>query len=204
MTSKNPIRSAATARNKAPILEVLERVLPASGTVVEIASGYGEHVVHFAAALPGLRFVPTDASADGRVIAAEHIAEAGLPNVEPPRELDVTWPDWPDRLGVRAAAIVCINMIHIAPIEALAGLVRGAGALLGPGAPLVLYGPYRFHGVFLAPSNAAFSEDLKSRNPAWGVRDIDDVAAAAAREGFRLEDPIPMPANNHVVVLRRT
>ena len=203
MTTRNAARSAATARNKDPILEVIRRVLPPSGTVLEIASGYGEHVVHFAAALPSLRFMPTDPSPDGRAIAAEHIAAAALPNVDAPRELDVTWPDWPERLGERADAIVCINMIHIAPIEALAGLVRGASTLHATGAPLVLYGPYRFHGTFLAPSNAAFSEDLKSRYPAWGVRDIDDVAAAAAREGFTVEEPIAMPANNHVIVLRK-
>lgn len=196
-------KSPAAERNKGPILEVLRRVLPAEGLVLEIASGSGQHVVHFADGLPHLRFLPSDPSAEARESIAAHLAHAALSNVLLPRALDVTSSGWEASIDEALAAIVCINMIHIAPLEAMYGLFRGAAARLGPGAPLVLYGPYRFHGAFLAPSNEAFSRDLASRNPAWGVRDIDEVAEAAGSAGFTMEEPVAMPANNHVVVLRR-
>lgn len=197
-------QSPAAERNKGPILEVLRRVLPSEGVVVEIASGSGQHVVHFAEGLPTLRFIPTDPSPEARESIAAHLADVRAPNVEAPREIDVTSPSWWSSLTEHVDAFVCINMIHIAPIEAMQGLFRGAAEKLAPGSPLVLYGPFRFHGVFLAPSNEAFSEDLRRRNPAWGVRDIDDVTSAAAAAGFEVEEEIAMPANNHTVVLRRS
>lgn len=196
-------KSPAAERNKGPILDVLRRVLPTEGLVLEIASGSGQHVTHFAEGLPDLRFVPSDPSAEARESIAGYLAQTALPNVLPPREIDVTMPAWEAGIGETLAAIVCINMIHIAPIEAMFGLLRGAANKLEPGAPLVLYGPYRFHGVFLAPSNEAFSRDLASRNPAWGVRDVDEIAEAATVAGFAMEEPLAMPANNHVLVLRR-
>lgn len=190
--------SDAAERNKGPILEVLRRVLPERGRVLEIASGSGQHVVHFAAALPQLLFQPSDPSAEARASITVHVAESGVTNVAPPIDLDVLGSD-----PHSADAIVCINMIHIAPREATLALFAGAARSLGPGAPLVLYGPFRFDGVWSAPSNAAFDADLRRRNPAWGIRDTRDLLEIAEREGFEAEPPIPMPANNHVLVFRR-
>ncbi len=195
--------SAAADRNKGPILEVLRTVLPVEGRVLEIASGSGQHVAHFATHLPRLRFAPSDPAADARASISAVAAGVGLPNLEPPLALDVCVEGWTSRVGGPVDAIVCINMIHIAPPEALGGLVRGAALLLPPGGPLVLYGPYRFHGAFLAESNAAFSESLRARNAVWGVRDVDDVESAGRAVGLSLEPPVAMPANNHVLVLRR-
>jgi cyclopropane fatty-acyl-phospholipid synthase-like methyltransferase len=198
------MRSPAADRNKDPILGELRAVLPATGTVLEIASGSGQHAVHFARNLPALRFVPSDPSVDARESIRVLVEEARLPNLEAPRPIDVLSADWPALVGEPVDAIVCINMIHIAPFEALEGLVAGAARLLAPGSPLVLYGPFRFHGSFLAPSNEAFSDDLRRRNPAWGVRDVDDVQNTATSHGFSVGVPIALPANNHVIVLRRT
>lgn len=190
--------SDAAERNKGPILDVLRRVLPARGRVLEIASGSGQHIVHFAAALPDLAFQPSDPSAEARASVALTASEAGLTNVAPPIELDVLASELPP-----TDAIICINMIHIAPAAATAALFAGAARSLGPGAPLVIYGPFRFDGVFSAPSNAAFDADLRRRNPEWGVRDTRDILEIASREGFDAEPPIEMPANNHVLVFRR-
>jgi SAM-dependent methyltransferase len=190
----------AVARNREPILSVLRRVLPAQGTVLEIAGGTGEHAVYFAAALPGLSWQPTDADP----IALESITAwrttAQLPNVKPPLVLDVTSPHWPVE---RADAVVCVNMIHIAPWRAAEGLVAGAGRVVVPGGVLFLYGPYKEADHHTAPSNEAFDADLRARNPEWGVRDLDDVKALAARYGFDFAERVPMPANNLSVVFRR-
>jgi SAM-dependent methyltransferase len=194
------LESPAAERNKQPILEVLERRLPASGTVLEIASGTGQHVVHFARALPQLSWQPTDSDADLRAAAAARIAAAALDNVRPPLPLDVCADAWP---VTSADAVVCINMIHIAPWDATIGLMRGAAHLLRPGCPLFLYGPYRREGRHTAPSNEAFDAALRARDPAWGVRDLADVAACAREHGFTLSDAIAMPANNLTVVFVR-
>ncbi|MCW5889019.1 MAG: DUF938 domain-containing protein [bacterium] len=189
----------ATTRNRDPLLAVLRRLLPPAGTVVEIASGTGEHAAWFAAALPGLVWQPSDPDPEARASVAAWCD--GLANVRPPLALDARAPDtWP---VAAADALLCVNMIHIAPWAACEGLVAGAGRLLPAGAPLVLYGPYRVGGAHTAPSNAAFDADLRARNPAWGVRDLDDVVAAAAPHGLRLEETVAMPANNLTVVLRR-
>ncbi|HVY48743.1 MAG TPA: DUF938 domain-containing protein [Minicystis sp.] len=198
MTAK--LHAAATERNRAPILEVLARVLPTKGFVLEIASGTGEHAVHFARALPGVRWQPTDADAAALGSIAAHRAEAELPNLLAPVRLDVRDAAWP----VDAAdAVVCINMIHIAPFAACEALFRGAAARLAPQSPLVLYGPFRFDGVFTAPSNAAFDADLRARDPAWGVRDLADVQRVARAAGFVRDELVGLPANNHAVVFRR-
>jgi SAM-dependent methyltransferase len=190
----------ATERNTAPILDVLRRVLPPAGLVLEIASGTGQHAAHFAAALPSLDWQPTDADARARASIAAWRAHAGLPNLREPLELDVRRAPWP--VG-SADAIVCINMIHISPWESTEALMEGAGALLGLGGVLVLYGPYRRHGEHTAPSNAAFDEDLRTRNPAWGVRNMEAVEALAAAAGFVGEPCIPMPANNFSLVFTK-
>ena len=188
------------ARNAAPIVEVLSEVLPERGLVLEVASGTGEHAVHFARAFPNLLFQPSDPEpASLRSIEAWR-AEAGLFNLLPAIPLDARSAQWPLE---RADAILCINMVHISPWAATAGLMRGAGRLLAEGAPLYLYGAYRQAGVETAPSNEAFDASLRERNPEWGVRDLEEVVAEAEKNGLALERVVEMPANNLSVVLRK-
>ena len=189
----------ATARNRDPILDVLRRVLPRSGLVLEIASGTGEHAVHFAAAFPGLIYQPSDPDPDRRASIDAWSATANLPNIRRAIALDAGT-DW----ATPADAILCINMIHIAPWSATEGLLRGAAGVLGQGAPLVLYGPFRQAGAHTAESNAAFDTDLRARNPAWGIRDLEAVARLAVCHGFGPPEITPMPANNLSVIFRRT
>ncbi|NOV24870.1 DUF938 domain-containing protein [Cupriavidus necator] len=190
----------ATDRNREPILAVLRQVLPARGTVLEIASGTGQHAVHFAAALPGLTWQPSDPDEAARASIAAWTAHAGLANVRAPLALDVCRQPW----GIDAAdAVVCINMIHIAPWAAAEALFAGAGKLLGPGGVLFLYGPYRRGGAHTAPSNAAFDAQLRATDPDWGVRDMEAVIALGAAQGLRCDEPVPMPANNFCLVLRK-
>lgn len=190
----------ATERNREPILAVLRQVLPASGTVLEIASGTGQHAVHFAAALPGLIWQPSDPDAAARASIAAWTAHAGLTNVRTPLALDVCRQPW----GIDAAdAVVCINMLHIAPWAAAEALFAGAGKLLGPGGVLFLYGPYRRGGAHTAPSNAAFDAQLRATDPDWGVRDMEAVIALGEAQGLRCDEPVPMPANNFCLVLRK-
>lgn len=187
-------------RNREPILAVLERVLPATGTVLEVASGTGQHAIHFAAALPHLVWQPSDLDDEARASIAAWTAHSGLANVRPPLALDVRDASW----GIEAAAaIVCINMIHISPWASAQALIGGAGRLLGPGGVLFLYGPYRRSGAHTAPTNAAFDEQLRRRNPAWGVRDMEDVVALADAAGFDADEPVEMPANNFSLVFRK-
>ncbi|MDR3468204.1 MAG: DUF938 domain-containing protein [Xanthobacteraceae bacterium] len=193
-------RSAPAAlRNRDPILAVLREVLPAHGLVLEIASGTGEHVVHFARHLPGLAFQPSDPDAGARESIQAWITESGLGNVRAPIALDAAAPPWP---VTAADAMVCINMIHISPWRSTEGLFAGAAAVLPAGAPLVLYGPYRRHDVPTAPSNEEFDASLRARDPAWGLRQLDDVAALAEQSGFALDRVVEMPANNLTVVFR--
>ncbi len=199
------LRAPAAARNRDAILDILRGVLPAKGTVLEIASGSGEHVVHFAHALPALSFQPSDPSPDALASIKAWVAQSGAANILPPLQIDAAAEDWPASLaqGHAPDAILCINMVHIAPWSAAQGLVRHAGALLPPGAPLILYGPFRRAGRPLEPGNAAFDESLRERDPAWGLRDLDAVAALAAEAGFGEPEVIEMPANNLSVVFRR-
>ena len=195
----------ATQRNREPILAVLRRVLPACGAVLEVASGTGEHAVWFAEQLPELVFQPSDPSAAHRASIVAWNASCGLANLRAPLALDVTSTSWEMGAGIPRdlGAILCINMIHIAPWAAALGLLRGAGAALAPGRPLYLYGPYRRAGAHTAPSNQAFDESLRAQDPAWGVRDLDAVVRAAEGAGFGLEEVVEMPANNLSVILRR-
>lgn len=190
----------APERNKAPILDVLRRVLPTAGQVLEVASGTGQHVMHFAAALPSLQWQPSDPEAAHRQSIDARRVERGLANVASPLDLDVCRRPWPVS---DVAAILCINMIHIAPWEATQALLEEAGRLLPAHGPLYLYGPYRREGAHTAPSNAAFDTDLRGRNPAWGVRDLEAVADHAATQGLDLEEVVAMPANNLSVIFRR-
>lgn len=190
----------AVARNRDPILNVLRRVLPARGLVLEIASGTGEHAVYFAGALPGIIWQPTDPDAAALRSIAAWRDQAGLPNLRPPLEFDVTASTWPVE---RADAVVCINMIHISPWRSAEGLMTGAGRVLGSGGVLFLYGPYKEDGRHTAPSNEAFDADLRARNPEWGVRDLGDVIALAASHGLDFAERVAMPANNLSVVFRR-
>ena len=194
------LTAPAVARNRDAILEVLSRVLPPSGTVLEVASGSGEHAVHFAAALPGLTWRPSDPEHAARISIVAHTRASGVANVLPPSRLDAAADDWPVD---RAEAVLCINMIHIAPWSATEGLMRGAARVLPAGGPLFLYGPFREGGRHAAPSNAAFDADLRLRDPAWGVRDLEAVTSAAEACGLRLEARIAMPANNLSLIFRR-
>lgn len=193
------LRSApATRRNRGPILAVLQRVLPPSGTVLEVASGTGEHAVFFGRHLPDLVWQPSDPAAELRATVAARVEEAGLPNVRPPVDLDTRRDSWPVR---EADAVVCINMIHIAPWKAAVGLFRGAARILPPGAPLYLYGPYVVRDRPTAPSNEAFDASLREQNPEWGLRNLDDVVAVGESHGFRFMETVDMPANNLSVIL---
>lgn len=191
----------ATLRNRDAIAAVLADWLPATGTALEIASGSGEHAVHFAAAFPHLDWQPSDPDPAGLTSIAAYRAEAGLANLAPPVALDAASADWPVD---RADAILCINMVHISPWEATPGLFAGAARLLEPGAALILYGPYTEPDVPTAASNLAFDTSLRSRNPAWGLRDTDAVKAAAADAGFVFAERRVMPANNLMLLFRRT
>ncbi|NIF78557.1 DUF938 domain-containing protein [Paraburkholderia sp. Cy-641] len=192
--------SPSAERNGAPILAVLREALPATGRVLEIASGTGEHAVLFAGALPGLDWQPSDADPEARASIAAWSAHAGLPNLRAPLALDVHRPDW----GVETLdAVVCINMIHIAPWSATQALFVGASRRLAEGGVLYLYGPYKRGGAHTAPSNEAFDQWLKSRNLEWGVRDMEAVVALGAALGLACDEPIAMPANNFSLVFRK-
>lgn len=194
------LTAPAVARNRDAILAVLREILPDRGTVLEIASGSGEHAVHVAAALPGLDWLPSDPEPAARRSIAAHALRAGLANIQPPLALDAAAAAWP---VARVDGIVCINMIHIAPWAATEGLMAGAGRVLSAGGVLFVYGPFREADRPFAESNAAFDASLRARDPAWGVRDLDAVAAEAARHGLTLVRRVAMPANNLSLILGR-
>lgn len=191
----------APERNKGPILEVLARVLPAAGTVLELASGSGQHAVHFAQHLPHLRYLPSDVDPENLASIAEWVREAQLPNLLEPRALDVTWPDWN---VARVEAIFNANMLHIAPWDCAIGLFEGARRHLTEAGVVVLYGPYRILGAHTAPSNESFDASLRTRDPRFGVRDLEAVVELAEAAGLRLAERVEMPANNQTLVFRRS
>ena len=193
-------QAPAAARNRQPILDVLRPRLPAQGLVLEIASGSGEHIVHFAEALPNLVFQPSDPSPEARASIDDWVQELTLDNVRPALALDAAGDVWPLE---HADTVLCCNMIHIAPWEAAVGLVVGAGRILPKDGTLYLYGPYRRGGRHTAPSNEAFDLDLRGRDAAWGVRDLEAVAALAEARDFGLPEIIDMPANNLSLVFKR-
>lgn len=202
MSKSDDLRLSAPAalRNREPILSVLAGALPPAGEVLEVASGTGEHVVHFARHLPHLIWQPSDPSPEARASIAAWISAEGVSNVRAPLDIDVASPTWP---VATADAILAINLVHISPWAATLGLMAGAGRLLPKGGLLYLYGPYQRAGHPLEPSNRDFDESLRQRNPAWGLRDVDDVAAAASTEGLTLENIAAMPANNLSLLFRR-
>ena len=195
--------SPAADRNKEPILAWLRAILGERGTALEIASGTGQHAVWFAAALPGWTWQPTDADAAMLPAIAARIAQSALANVLPPLQLDVTAPQWP-LAQETFDAIYCANMLHIAPWEACRALMAGAARHLAPGGMLVTYGPYFEQDVPPAPGNLAFDDSLRARDPAWGIRTLADVSAEAQRVGLVLAQRHAMPANNLLLVFRRS
>ena len=194
------LTSPAAERNNDPILTVLESVLPDSGSVLEIASGTGQHVCFFAAALPHIRWQPTEPDAESREAIAARIRESGLTNVEEPLALDVHEPRWP--VAAQYDAVVCINMIHISPWTSTNALCIGAARHLRTGGKLIMYGPYLENGT-AAQSNLDFDSTLKRRNQDWGLRDLDEVTRAAALHGLQRQQVVRMPANNFSLILRR-
>jgi SAM-dependent methyltransferase len=192
--------SPAAERNKQPIADVLAPLLSAGGTILEVASGTGQHAEHFARCFPACVWQPSEPDLELRAAAGARVARAALPNLRVPLELNVLAGEWPP---LSADAVLCINMIHIAPSRATGALLAHAERLLAPGAPLILYGPFKRGGQHTAPSNAAFDASLRARNADWGVRDLDEVAALAARHGFAPAEVVSMPANNLTVVWRR-
>jgi hypothetical protein len=180
---------------------VLLRVLPAQGNVLEVSSGTGQHVVHFAQAMPHIRWQPTERDAQSLKSISSWLGQANCPNVNAPVYLDVHDPVWPVD---KVTAVVCINMIHIAPPAATQALLQGAGRVTTAGGIVFLYGPYMRQGRHTAPSNEVFDQSLKARNPQWGVRNLEDVALTAAAAGFELQSIHEMPANNLSVVFRKT
>lgn len=190
----------ATARNREPILAVLRDLLEPGARVLEVASGSGEHAVFFAGRMPDVIWQPSDLDPDALASIEAHRAEAALSNLLTPIVVDAA----SGRLGDGTYdAVVAINMVHIAPWAACLGLLRGAGDALPEGGALYLYGPYRIQGAPFAPSNEAFDASLRERDPAWGVRDLEDVTRAAGAVGFSREAVIAMPANNHSIVFRK-
>jgi hypothetical protein len=194
-------RSAPSAlRNRDPILAILRRALPASGHVLEIASGSGEHALYFARHLPQLVWQPSDPSPDARASIAAWRAEEGLPNLAAPIDVDASQPVWP---GARPDAIVAINMVHISPWSATQGVMANAGRLFAAGGLLFLYGPYQRAGHPFAASNADFDADLRRRDPNWGIRDLADLVAEGAANGLSLDEIVEMPANNLSLLFRK-
>lgn len=190
------LSAPSAARNREPILAALRPVLPVTGLLLEIASGSGEHAAYLAAALPGLTFQPSDPAPDARASIDAWCGALG--NVRPALDLNAAAPSWPI---AHADVILCVNMIHIAPWAATQGLLAGAERVLTPGGLLILYGPFLQRGVSTAPGNLAFDADLRARNPAWGVRALEDVEQLAA--GFAPPEVTPMPANNLLVAFRK-
>jgi hypothetical protein len=192
--------AAATVRNRDFILDILRDVLPTTGLILEIASGSGEHVVHFARNFPGLIFQPSDPEPEALLSVAAWVKDAEVKNVRAPIVLDASQSPWPI---ASADAIICINMVHISPWDATVGLITGAAATLLPASPLYLYGPYKRKGFATAPSNEAFDRNLRDRNPTWGLRDLEAVAGVAQSVGFSAPAVTEMSANNLSVVFRR-
>ena len=191
----------AAARNREPIAAVLAEELPAAGLVLEVASGSGEHAIHFAEAFPTLTWQPSDPDPAARASISAWREEAGLANLLPPLDLDAAGADWPIE---RADALLCINMTHISPQRATEGLIAGAARLLPDEAPLIVYGPYLEDGIETAPSNLEFDASLRARNAEWGLRQVLWLDELASRHDFARTRRVAMPANNLTLVYRRT
>lgn len=195
------LHSPAADRNAAPILTQLQASLPAQGLMLEIASGTGQHAAAFSTGLPGWEWQPTDFEA--RSLDSIRAWCEGLDRVRPPVQLDVLSKPWPETLPDSVDAVFCANMIHIAPWACTAALMQGAARHLAEQGVLITYGPYLEQNTPTAPGNLAFDSDLRSRNPAWGLRQLKDVASAAEEAGLRLRERIALPANNLLLVWAR-
>lgn len=191
----------ATARNRDPILAVLQEVLPKTGSILEIACGSGEHAIHFAKAFPEVKWLPSDIDPTALASTRAWVAELGCQNIAEPQRLDVTDSPWPVEA---VAGVICINMLHISPWSAAEGLFRGAAEVLLPEGVLVTYGPYKVNGVHTAPSNKAFDLDLRTRDHRWGIRDVGELDREARKNGLSLERQVHMPANNFCLVFRKS
>jgi Protein of unknown function (DUF938) len=192
----------ATDRNREPILAILRQVLPTTGTILEISSGTGEHAVFMAPQLAPRYWLPSDPNPDARSSIAAWQQSTPCDNMYPPIDLDASSDEWLIESKEPITAIVNINMIHIAPKAAYLGLFAGAKRILPVGGILYLYGPFKQDGVHTAPSNAAFDESLQSQNPAWGIRDLEEITAVAHSHKLELQRVYPMPANNLSVVFK--
>lgn len=190
----------ATLRNREPILAALRGLLPATARVLEIGSGTGEHAAFFCDAMPAWTWQPTDASPTALASIEAHRRTADASGLLPPRALDARTTDWP---AGPFDAVFSANVIHIAPWTVCLGLLDGAGRVLGADGLLVLYGPFRFDGAFLADSNAAFDARLRAEDPEWGVRDVAELTREARARGFAEPERIALPANNHLLAFRR-
>jgi uncharacterized protein DUF938 len=202
-TPADDVRRSAPAalRNREPIAEVLDEWLPASGLVLEVASGTGEHAVYFAERFPHLEWQPSDIHRNALASIGAWREATALPNLHEPITLDAASPDWPVS---RADAVLCINMVHISPWASALGLIYGAARILPSGAPLILYGPWLSDAIPAVESNLEFDRDLRRRDPEWGLRRVEQFAASASELGLRLEQTRAMPANNLMLLLRRT
>jgi len=196
--------SPSASRNTGPILAALKPLLQASGLVLEIASGTGQHCAAFAHEFPGLTFQPSDPDPAARASIDAWRSETSTGNIDPALDLNVTSQDWSATVQGPVAAIIAINLLHISPWAATTGLFAGATRLLGPDGMVISYGAYKRGGRHTAPSNADFDASLKHRNPDWGVRDVDDVADVARLNGLDLAESIDMPSNNMLLVWRRS
>ena len=198
------LHAPAAERNRAPILEVLRAELPATGRVLEIASGTGQHVVYFAEALPGLTWLPSDPDPRQRASIAVRVQDSGLCNVEPPLDLDVrsVWKVRDIDIDVDFEAVIVANLLHVSEPEALTGLCEGAAGVLRTGGLLHIYGPFKRGGGHTSPGNRAFDASLRAQNSAWGIRDLESVLAVAEAQGFVIRRIVDMPANNLSLVLR--
>jgi hypothetical protein len=193
--------SAAAERNKHPILEQLQQLLPLQGSALEIAAGTGQHALWFADALPGWVWQPTDGDPAALPALAARAAKARHANIRPPRPLDVQVLPW--SVDGPFDLVFCANMLHIAPWTTCSALMQGTAGRLAPRGQLVVYGPFLEEGVPTAPGNVAFDESLRARDPAWGLRRLADVCREAAEAGLALRSRRPMPANNLLLVFGR-
>jgi SAM-dependent methyltransferase len=203
MTEAEPRRAPAAERNREPILAVLQGILPIKGRALEVASGTGQHVAAFAAAFPEIVWQPSDPDPAARDSIAAWAAQSRLTNLLQPIALDTCQVAWDTKVAGPLDAVLCANMIHIAPWAACEGLMRGAGTLLRPGGLLYLYGPYRRENRHTSPSNQAFDGWLRDQNADWGVRDLEAVSDSAQSAGLILEETVAMPANNFSLIFRR-
>lgn len=199
---KQPI-SPSGSRNLPPLLEQLRVLLPGEGRVLEIASGPGQHLIAYAKAFPKLKWQGSDV--DPRAFASidAWCAQEALENVLPPLAIDASAPSWSEQIDTPLVAVIVVNMCHISPWQATVGLVDGAAKVLSPGAALLMYGPFKRDGAHTAPSNARFDQSLRAQNPAWGVRNVEDITALAQAAGLAAPEWHPMPSNNAVLALRK-